>query len=601
MKRYIIIFISLFGSIALVAQEVTLKANYPPVVTAGEQFAVSWNANANGSFNAPSFNGFYKLAGPQTSYSSSTQVINGKFSQQTSYTFTFFLQATNEGKFVIPPATITVKNKEYKSDSLYIEVLKDNSQVQPTQRNEKANQQEAGAATPNSDLFIRLIVSRNEVYQGEYIVATAKIYSRIDISGLNEVKFPDFKGFLNEQLETPQLTSLQRENVGGVLYGTGVVQQFLLYPQITGDLTIDPVRITALIQQKTGNADPFFGDFFTQYTNIPKVIASAPVTIKVKPLPGAKPVGFSGIVGKISMTASINKDSVNVNDAVNFKVTISGTGNLKLAGNPAFTLSPDLDVFEPKITDNIKNSINGTTGQKTFEYVIIPRHYGEFRIPVLSYSYFNTTTGKYETLTSPEYKFYARKGSDQGGAVTVYGGVSKEDVRYIGKDIRFIKPGAGKYIDPGKIIVSRKSFMSLYGLALILFFIILFLRREHVRRNADISSVRNRKAAKVAGKRLEEASRCLKTGMLDKFHEEILKALWGYLSDKLRIPVSGLTRITATEALIAKGIDEKLISDLTEILDKCEFARFAPAASGSEAADLYTGAMNFIKSVENNI
>lgn len=601
MKRYIVITIFLFGSIALFAQEVALKANYPPVVTAGEQFAVSWNANANGSFNAPSFNGFYKLAGPQTSYSSSTQVINGKFSQQTSYTYTFFLQAMNEGKFVIPPATITVKNKEYKSDSLYIEVLRNNSQAQPSQGNEKANQQEAGAATPNSDLFIRLLVSRNEVYQGEYIVATAKIYSRIDISGLNEVKFPDFKGFLNEQLETPQLTSLQRENVGGILYGTGVVQQFLLYPQITGDLTIDPVRITALVQQKSGNSDPFFGDFFTQYTNIPKVLASAPVKIKVKPLPGTKPAGFSGIVGKISMTSSINKDTVNVNDAVNYKVTISGTGNLKLAGNPSFSLSPDLDVFEPKITDNIKNNVNGTTGQKTFEYVLIPRHYGEFKIPALSYSYFNPSTGKYETLTSPEYTFYARKGNEQGGAVTVYGGVSKEDVRYIGKDIRFIKPEAGKYIDPGKIFVTRKSFISLYGFALILFLIILFLRREHVRRNADISSVRNRKAAKIAGKRLEEASRCLKTHMFDKFHEEILKALWGYLSDKLRIPVSGLTRVTATEALRAKGIDEKLITDLTEILDKCEFARFAPAATGSEASDLYTGAMNFIKSVENKI
>lgn len=602
MKRYILYLFFLQAVLTASGQDVVLKANYPPAVTAGEQFAISWNVNASGgNFNAPPFTGFYKLAGPQTSYSSSTQLINGKFSQQTSYTYTYFIQAVTEGKFVIPPASIIIKNKEYRSDSLYIEVLKEPSAGQPAGGNAQDQRQDDGVQPSNSDLFIRLIVSRNEIYQGEHIVATVKIYSRIDLSGLNEVKFPDFKGFLNEQLETPPLTSLQRENVNGVIYGTGVVQQFLLYPQITGELTIDQVQITALIQQKSANSDPFFGDFFPQYRNIQKVLASKPLIIKVKPLPGVKPAGFSGIVGKIDLKASISKDSVNVNDAVNFKVAISGNGNLKLGGNPSFTLSPDVDVFEPKITDNIKNSPTGTTGQKTFEYVLIPRHYGDFKIPPVIYSYFNPSTGKYETLTTGEFTFYARKGTDQGGGVTVYGGVSKEDVKYFGKDIRFIKSEPGRLVDPNKIIVTKRSFLSIYGLSLILFFAVLIIRREHVRRNADISSVRNRKAGKVAGKRLAEASRCLKSGMLDKFHEEILKALWGYLSDKLSIPVSGLTRNTAVEALQSRGVDDKLIENLSEILDKCEFARFAPAASDSEASEIYSGAMNFIKSVENNI
>ena len=484
---------------------------------------------------------------------------------------------------------------------MYIEVLSESSAGQPAQGNVQDEQTDAGTQTSNSDLFIRLIVSRNEIFQGEHILATVKIYSRVDLSGLNEVKFPDFKGFLNEQLETPPLTSLQRENVNGVIYGTGIVQQFLLYPQITGDLTIDPVQISALIQQKSSNPDPFFGDLFPQYRNIQKVLASKPLTVKVKPLPGMKPAGFSGIVGKIDLRASISKDTVNVNDAVNFKVIISGNGNLKLAGNPSFTLSPDVDVFEPKITDNIKNSAAGATGQKTFEYVIIPRHYGDFKIPPITYSYFNSSTGKYVTLTTAEYSFYARKGTDQGSGITVYGGISKEDVKYLGKDIRFIKSDEGRLVDPGRIIVTKRSFLSLYALALILFFAVLIIRREHVRRNADINSVRNRKAGKVAGKRLTEASKCLKSGMLDKFHEEILKALWGYLSDKLNIPVSGLTRNTAVEALRNRGIDDNVIDDLSAILDKCEFARFAPAATDSEASEIYTGAMNFIKSVENNI
>jgi hypothetical protein len=600
MIKYLTYIIIFNLTLSLSAQDIALKANYPPVVTAGEQFVISWNANTKGDFTAPSFEGFYKLAGPQTSYSSSTQIINGKVSQQTSYTYVYFLQAIKDGRFVIPPASIKVKNKEYFSDSLYIEVIKDQNASQSA-RGDAAETGENTVDQPaGSDLYIKLILNRTEVYQGEHIVATVKLYSRVDLSGLNEVKFPDFKGFLNESLETPPLTSLQRENVGGTVYGTGIVQQFLLYPQVTGDLTIDPVEITALIQQKINNPDPFFGDFFAQYRSVPKVIASKPVTVKVKPLPGTRPSDFSGIVGTIDLKASINKDTVNVNDAVNFKVVISGSGNLKLAGPPSFKLAPDVEVYEPKVTDNVRNTATGTSGQKVFEYVLIPRHYGDFTIPPIYYSYFNPSSGKYETLSTGEYRFFVRKGNEQPGGVTVYGGVTKEDVRYLGKDIRFIKSDAGRLTKTGNVIVSKRSFFTFYGLALVIFLAILIIRREHIRRNADIVSVRNRKAAKVAGKRLAEASKCLKAGMLDRFHEEILKAIWGYLSDKLSIPLSGLTRFSAIEALRERGTDEKLIEELNGIIDKCEFARFAPASSDAQASEIYSGAMHFIKTVENN-
>ena len=452
------------------------------------------------------------------------------------------------------------------------------------------------------DLFINLSVNRREIFLGEPVVATVKIYSRVNIAGINEIKYPSFNSFLKSDIETPPLTSLRQENVNGTIYGSGVIQQFLLYPQVTGEISIDPVQISVLVQQKTrGESDPFFGDFFSSYQTVPKAAASKSLKIKVKPLPGVQPANFSGVVGKLDLKATLNKESVNVNDAITFKIVISGNGNLKIASAPVLKLSPDIEVYDPKISDELKNGLNGTTGQKSFEYLMIPRHNGDFAIPPVTYSYFNISAGRYEKLTTEELHFSARKVNGQTAGTTVYGGVAKEDVKYLGKDIRFVKSDPGKLKKSGDILVSKQLFYSAYAFSLIAFLIILFLRREHIRRNSDLSMVRNRKAGKVAIKRLHNASVCLKNDEIDQFYDEILKALWGYLSDKLNIPVSDLTRTNAIDALQKEGIEEDIIKSLSEILDTCEFARFAPSSSGTEAADIYEGTSHFIKSVENLI
>jgi hypothetical protein len=602
MKKVILYQLLLLLSFTVAGQDISVKVEYPSVVTAGQQFSIMWTVNSGGGeFAAPAFTGFYKLVGPQTSYSSSTQIINGSVSHQTSYSYVYFLQALNEGKFVIAPAVFTFKNKTYVSDSLYIEVVGGSSQKQNNASGGNASSSEAEVESSGRDIFVNLALSRKELYLGEYIVATVKIFTRVNLSGINEIKFPPFNGFLKSDIATPPLTSLKQENVNGTIYGTGVVQQFLLYPQITGEINIDPVQISVLVQQKAGQSDPFFGDFFTSYQTIPKAVASQAVKVKVKPLPGIKPDDFSGVVGKIDLSAGLNKDSVNVNDPVTFKITISGTGNLKIAGTPVLKLPPDIEVFDPKISDDIKNGINGTSGQKTFEYLLIPRHWGDYTIPALTYSYFNISSGKYEKLTTHEYHFHASKGSEQNTGITVYGGVSKEDVKYLGKDIRFIKSDAGKLTRSVNIIVSKRSFYSTYIFSLFVFLLILFLRREHIRRNSDMSLVKNRKAGKVAVKRLRTASICLKNEEIDKFYEEILKAIWGYLSDKLNIPISDLTRSNAVVSLKEKGIDDDRINNLTAILDVCEYARFSPSASETEAVTIYEGASHFIKSVENSI
>ena len=605
MKIKQIYIFALLVSQTLSGQDLFVKADYPRVVNTGEQFTIMWTINSGGGeFSGPSFDGFYKVMGPQTSYSSSTQIINGKISQQTSYSYVYYIQAMNPGKYVIAPAIFKYKNKDYRSDSLYIEVIKNASSLPANTSSNPSSGKERTTKVQGkgngSDIFIKLTLSRNEVYLGEHIIASVKLFTKVDLSGLNEVKFPAFNGFVKENLETPPLTSLQRENVDGEIYGTGIVQQFLLYPQITGEITIDPVEITALMQQKSGQSDPFFGDFFASYQTVPKALASLPAKIIVKPLPGDKPVDFSGIVGSLDMHATINKDSINVNDALTFKIIIKGNGNLKLAASPVLKLSPDIEVYDPKVTDNITNSANGSTGQKTFEYLLIPRHYGDFIIPSVTYTYFNSTKKEYEKLSTKEFRFHARKGADQ-GAVTVYGGVSKEDVKFVGKDIRFIKTETKELKKADQILVTKRSFLTAYGFAIILFLGILFLRREQVRRNSDLSIVRNRKAGKIAGKRLQKASLFLNSGAIDQFYEEILKALWGYLSDKLSIPVSELTRNNAIDLLKMKGINEDLIASLGIILDKCEYARFSPSSSGTEASEIYAGALKFIRTVENSI
>src|SRR5664280_294696 len=603
MKKELLYLLIFFVTHSVSGQDVFIKAESPSVVNAGDQFTVMWTVNSGGGeFSAPAFNGFYKLMGPQTSYSSSTQIINGKMSNQTSYSYVYYLQAVKEGRYVIAPANFTLKNKTYSSDSLHIEVVGSTSQKQGAQQGNINSENDPEVQPAGKDLFINLSVNRREIFLGEPVVATVKIYSRVNIAGINEIKYPAFNSFLKSDIETPPLTSLRQENVNGTIYGSGIIQQFLLYPQVTGEISIDPVQISVLVQQKSrGESDPFFGDFFSSYQTVPKAAASKSVKIKVKPLPGVQPANFSGVVGKLDLKATLNKQSVNVNDAITFKVVLSGTGNLKIASVPVLKLSPDIEVYDPKVSDDIKNGVNGTTGQKSFEYLMIPRHNGDYTIPPISYSYFNIANGRYEKLTTEEFHFSVQKVSGQNSGATVYGGVGKEDVKYLGKDIRFIKSDPGTLKKTDDLLFTKQSFYSVYAFSLFAFLLILFLRREHIRRNSDLSLVRNRKAGKIAIKRLHLASVCLKNDETDQFYDEILKAIWGYLSDKLNIPVSDLTRNNAISSLQEQGIDDEIIQSLSKILDACEFERFAPSSSGAEVASIYEGASNFIKSVENLI
>jgi len=449
-------------------------------------------------------------------------------------------------------------------------------------------------------MYVKVILSKREVYLGEPIAATIKLFTRVDISGINEVKYPSFNGFLKEEIPTPQLTSLEPENVNGTIYGTGVFQKFLLYPQKSGDLTIDPVQITLLIRQRSGINDPFFGDVFQSFTSVPKMVASESTTVKVKPLPSGQPSDFTGAVGKYELRAEINTDTISINDAITLKLVLTGKGNIRLADAPIISFPAGLEVYDPKMTLDIDNSESGTSGKKTFEYLIIPRASGDFILPAISYSYFDPSIGQYKKTTTTTLTFHVPKSGVPASSPQIFGTVAGEDIRYLGTDIRFIRTAVPAFGKTADWLLTRRSFYSIYGFALFVFIIIIIARREQVRRNSDMSRVLNRKAGKVASRRLGVARRHLKLSEMEKFYEEILKAIWGYTGDKLNIPVSELTRNRAVDSLLGKGLDKKLIDSLVELADVCEMVRYAPSSS-SDPLMVYNEATRIIKELEENL
>ncbi len=606
MKRLTIISLFLLVNLLLSGQDIVVTTEVPSVVSVGEQFRVTWTVNSKGgNLEAPEFNDFYLLMGPQTSYSQSTSIVNGKVSQQIKNSFTYYLQATKEGKFTIQPAIYTEKKNEYKSREITIEVVgtddeKRTESVAGTGQDQNSNSAQTNNVS-GSDLYVRLLVSRNKVTMGEYIVATLKIYSRVNLSGIQELNYPDFNGFLKTDLETVPLRTLEPENVNGTIYNTGVLQRFLIYPQKSGTLRIEPSTLTVLLQERARSNDPFFGDFFSSFSTVPKVIATMPVDIEVKPLPSGKPGSFQGTVGSISLSADINADTISVNEALTLKVKISGNGNLQLSMPPEFILSPDIEIYDPKIESNLNYTSSGTEGSRTFEYVLIPRHHGLFEIPPIEYSYYDPDAGRYKVLSTKVKSFYVRKGNDADAETQVFGSVNKESITYLGRDIRYIHSNNKSLKKQNMVLVSRSSFIIMYLSALLLFIIIIIWRREHLKRNSDLAKVRNRKAAKVASARLKTAGKFLKEDNDEEFFSELLKAMWGYLSDKLSIPYSHLNIQAATGILAKKGIDSMSINKIINIIESCEYSRFSPTGSVQDRKDIYRSAEEVIKAIENEI
>ncbi len=583
------------------AQDVQFTADAPRVVEMGEQFRLTYTLNARpSSFNPPDISDFYIISGPNQSTSTSFQIINGKSSQSITVTYTYYIQATTVGKFTIPPAIAVVDKKEYSSNPVSVEVVGEQKSAPSGQQDQETSSAQP-RQLPDDQLFVKVLVDKKTVYQGQHLIATIKIYTRLPITGFGSSEMPDFNGFWSQDIESPTQINLQRENVNGVIYNTGVIRKVLLFPQKNGEITIDPFKLETYVRQQIKTPRSIFDDFFgPSYTSVSKMLESEPVKIIVKSLPAGQPSTFTGAVGSMNINASIDKSNVKTNDAITLRFVVSGNGNLKLIEAPKIDFPPDFDTFDPKVTTNIKNTSSGQTGNKTFEYLLIPRHAGNYRIPPVTFSYFNPDKDDYYILQTSEFRIAVEKGEEE-EPVNVISGLSKEDLKILGSDILFIKTYRFKLFPSGKTLFGSLSFYLLYIIPLLLFILIVLIRRVHIKKRQNIELLKNRKASKVARRKLRQALRYLEQERKEEFFASLLHAFWGYLSDKLSIPISELSRETAEKNLSTHLSDKELIDRFIKVIDDCEMARYSPQSGTEQMDTLYTEAMKLIIKMEQNL
>jgi len=590
--------VNIFALLTNEAQDIKFIATaVPKVLRVGEQFQLVYEINKDVSeLQIPELNDFQLLGGPSTSSSSSIQIINGKTTRSSKYTYTYYLSALKDGIYTIAPATAKIKKDTYKSNAVKIEVIKgksSTSQTTPSTASPAAKSSSNVDTHAGEDLFIRLLVDKKNAYIGEQIIAWIKIYSKINITQIDpNFKAPEFTGFYQQPFEIPPLRALERENVNGEIYGTGILRKIVLYPQKSGEIIIQPFDIDVAYQKQVKRKSrSIFDDFFgPTVQNVPVKLKSKAVKLNIKSLPASMPSSFTGAVGNFRMSASINKTQVKTNDAVTLKVNIFGKGNIKLIDEMEFEFPPALETFKPIVKTKQDNVLEGS---QSFEYTIIPRYAGDFKIGPIEFTYFNPSTRSYKILKSQEFNISVAKGEEDTTTVVI-SGLSKEDVKLLSSDIIFIKNKPFNLTPKNKFIFGSTRFYAMYLISLMLFLLIILFRRKRIKRNANIKLVKNRRANKFARKRLKKASGFMRQNNRKTFYDEVLKAMWGYLSDKLNIPIADLSKDTSREALIRNKINDNLMNKFYDIIDSCEYARYSPGDESSEMQKLYNDAIKTI-------
>ena len=608
MRKLIIILMTLMAySTQTFADKVSFVASAPDVVVVGDQFRLSYTVTTQKvkDFRAPSIKGFDVLMGPSRSEQSSTQIVNGSVSSTSSITFTYILMANTAGEFTVPGASIVAEGNQMISNSVKIKVLPQDQNHNSSRRNNDNSssiQPSSNASVSNQDLFITATASKTNVYEQEAFVLTYKIYTRESNLQLNNAKLPDFKGFHSQEIEMTTNARWTPEHYKGRNYYTTVYRQFVLFPQQSGKLFIEPAQFQMTVNKPVQSADPFDA-FFNGGNNvieIKKPITTPKIAINVNPLPAGKPTNFLGGVGEFNISSSINSKELKTNDAITIKLVISGTGNLKLISNPEIKFPDDFEVYDPKVDNQVRLTKEGLTGNKVIEYLAIPRHAGTYKIPGVSFSYFDIRSKSYKTLNTEDYVIDVEKGAGNADQV-IANFTNKEDLKVLGEDIRYIKQNEVTFQPKGSFFYGSMSYWLFYiipALAFILFFIIY---RKQAAENANVAKMRTKKANKVAIKRMKLAGKLLSENKKDAFYDEVLKALWGYISDKLNIPVSRLSKDNIEEKLRNHGVSEELIKEFLNALNDCEFARFAPGDENQAMDKVYSSSIEVISKMENSI
>ncbi len=619
LRKFIFSFISFIMLFALTgyAQDIRLTGQARPNVSVGETFTLVYTLNAQGSgFRGPNIQGIDMLSGPNTSTSSSIRTVNGSTTMSITYTFTYLLQANREGTFDIPAASVNVNGKQITSNTLSVKVVK-NGNSGNTQYQGSGGQKSGGVAQSggsSNDVYVKAFASNSNPLQGEGIVVTYKIFTKVPIAQINISKLSSFSGFWSQNLmkENDKLQQTTQV-IDGEQYIVADIRKIALFPLKTGRLIIDPLELACVAQvrrpSKTKTGDPFFDDFFNDsffnsgVANVEKNLKSNPLVINVKSLPeDGKPADFSGAVGSFTFQSEMDKTRLKTNEAVTLKCTISGRGNIQLIDKLNVTFPPDFESYDPKVTSDIQTTAAGISGRQVFEYLLIPRKPGKFNIKPIVFNYFDLDKKRYVSLSSPEFSLDVEKGSGEaGGTVLTYSGANKEEIKYIGSDIRHIKDTMFGLTPAGSMFIFSIGFWSLLLIPLLLFLIFLVLWRKLAARRGDLVLMKNLKATKIARKRLQKAEEFQKAGQQEKFYIAISQSLWGYLSDKFSIPMAELSINSVHEALIRRNVGEAIITQFIETLNNTEFARFAPGEKTVNMERIYNEALEIIAKMEREL
>ena len=591
---------------------VEFRAQAPAQVIVGKPFQLTYTVNQRArDLRAPEMSDFEVLAGPYTSTSSSTSFVNGKRTSTYTQTYTYTLLAQREGTFTIPPANIKVSGEKYQSNGVRITVLPPDeqpatgtSQGGNAQQSIPSQQSASDGSITSENLFIRTIVSKTRVHEQEAILLSYKLYfAGVDVAQFtNNTKIPEFTGFLKQDLEQGDIQT-ELEHYNGKNYQTAVLYRTLLYPQHSGDIQIDPATFEAVLRVQTrarAQVRSIFDDFFGTYTNVTKTLKAPGATIHVEALPKGKPAGFAGGVGQFTLSSNISQTEMQANEAVTLKLTIQGTGNMKLLKTPTVDWPDGFEPYDPKVTNNFKTTAAGMSGSKTIEYLAIPRAAGEYTIPPITFAYYDTQEDAYKTLSTPEYTLHVQRGAgEEAGAPVVNNYVNKEDIKTLGTDIRYIYTGevaAAAPSNPSAAIVWQYAWAG-YVLPLLIACLLFAIFHKRIQENADTTRVRSKRANKVAQKRLKKAAQLMKKGESEAFYTEIERALWMYLSDRLSVPTADLNKDNIASILRGKGVGEEIIAEVNRVLSDAEFARYAPSAAQSKE-HLYSAATQIIDQLE---
>lgn len=588
------------------ADELTFTADAPNAVVMGETFRLSYTINTHNakSFRVGNITDFDILSGPNRSSSTSTSIINGVRTSSHTLTFTCILRPKKEGTFTIPAATITAEGKQLTSKELTVKVLPPDQQTA-----QQSASQSRGAATSQSgkisdeDLFIVATVNKKKVYEQEAILLTYKIYTTVNLTNVSG-KMPDLKGFHSQEVEMPKGNrEFQLEHYNGRNYRTIVWSQYVLFPQQSGQLEIPSITFEGTVAQRVQNYDPFeaFFNGGSSFVNVQKPIRTPKLTIDVSPLPSGRPASYYGGVGDFSISSSISTTELQENEAVTLKLIISGTGNMKLIKTPEVKFPADFEIYDPKVDNKFSLKAGGLSGNKVIEYLAIPRHGGTYTIPSVEFSYFDVKSGSYKTLSTPEYTLNVAKGSNSTSGSAPVGYVSKEELRLLGQDIRYINLKDTHYRPRGHFFFGSLVYWLWYIIPLLAFAAVLIIYRKQAVENANIAKTRTKKANKVATRRLKMAKKKMEEKDKSGFYDEVLKAMWGYLSDKLSMPVSELSKDNIAAKLSECQVPSELIDECSNIIAECEFARYAPTLSGYADDKVYDKVATLMNKLENAI